>query len=307
MSDNAQKNLRQFSSVTPNPRSRPKRRATSELLKGIFKRRNRTDSVQSEYIEEAAHDHPPLTSYSQTMLWTQPSSPTLSTQMVGRPAPEESPYLDPVPKPWMHATASLAPSRSQISATSSTTSFKSALGSLDLDIPSNASQSMISRYPEQIKQSPFYCCSGEYARRLATGSEGRAPLFVVSETPTQPILKPCREPECPIAAVHNEGPYLYLGEQVPPWLQDELDREFTAGARHIFGHSNPHPLIWIAFWRSSLNLATKEEHAMVKKFMECHGLLGSGPVDAGHSRAYELCRSLSFGALSPASSTSSPN
>ena len=40
--------------------------------------------------------------------------------------------------------------------------------------------------------------------------------------------------------------------------------------------------------------------------MECHGLLGNGPVDAEKSRAYELCRSFGFGALSPASSTRVP-
>ena len=304
MPQNAQECLGQYYSVTPNPRLRCKRRATSEFFKSIFTRRNRIQRSQSEYNGEAAHDRP-LTSYSQTLLWTRPSSPTVSTQDEERRAPKESPYLAPVPKPWMR---SLAPSKPRSSATSSTTSFKSALSRLDVEIPSNASQSMISRYSEQIRQSPFYCCSVEYARRLATASEGRAPLFVISENPTEPIVKPCTAPECPIAAVHNEGPYLYLGNQVAPWLQDELDREFSAGARYIFGHSNPHPLIWIAFWRSSLmNLATKEEHAMVKNFMECHGLLGNGSVNAEQSRAYELCQSLSFGALSPASSTSSPN
>lgn len=294
MSENAQEYLRQFYSATPNPRLRRKRRATSEFIKGIFTRGNRTNSLQSEYNEKAAHG--PLTCYSQTMLW--------STQDVEGPAPKDSPHLTPVPKPWMRSTGSLAPSKPRSSATSSTTSFKSRL---DLDIPSSASQSIL-QYSEQIKRSPFYCCSVEYARRLATtGSEGRAPLFVISESPTEPVVKPCSAPECPIAADHNEGSYLYLGEQMPQWLQDELDREFTAGARHIFGHSNPHPLIWIAFWRSILNIASKEERNMVKNFMECHGLLGNRPVDAEQSRAYELCRTLNFDALSPASSTSSPN
>ena len=304
MSQNAPEYLGQFYGVAPNPSFGRKRRATSEFLKGIFKRRNRLQRSHSEF-NEVAHDRP-LTSYSKTLLWTRPSSPAVSTQEE-RPVPKESQYLTLTQKPlWMRSTGSLVPS-SQSSATSSTTSFRSALSRSDLEIPSDVSQSTISQYSEQIKQSPFYCCSVEYAKRLAAGAEGRAPLFVISESPTEPIVKPCREPECPIAAGHNEGPYWYLGKEVPLWLQEELDREFTAGARHIFGQSNPHPLIWLAFWRSSLNFATKAEHFMVKKFMECHGLLGNGPANAEQSKAYELWQSLSFGALSPASSTNSPN
>ena len=302
MSENTQEH---FYRPTPNPRPRFKRRVTSEFFKGIFSKRNRIQRSESEFSETV--DDRPLTSYSQTMLWSRPSSPTSSRQEKEMAAPKESPYLTSVPKPWMRSTSSLPPFQTRSSGASSTTSFKSARSRLELDIPSRASQSMISRYSEQIQQSPFYCCSVEYARRLANGSDGRAPLFVISESPTEPIVKPCGAPECPIAAVHSEGPYLYLGKQVPSWLQDELDREFTAGARHIFGQSNPHPLIWIAFWRCILNLATKEERAMVKDFMECHGLLGDGPMDAEQSGALELCRSLNFGALSPASSTSSPS
>lgn len=80
--------------------------------------------------------------------------------------------------------------------------------------------------------------------------------------------------------------------------------EFGVGARHLVGWSNPHSLIWAALWRCRLNIAPKKEKAIVKKIMECHGLLGNIDVIADLKKVFKVSRSFGSGSPSPCSSTS---
>ena len=104
----------------------------------------------------------------------------------------------------------------------------------------------------------------------SVSSEGRAPLFAVSESPVEQVANPCRVSECPVSAAHDEGVYLYLGQPVPQFLQVELEENIGREARHLWGSSNPHPLLWLAFWRCTMGLSSSEEKAIVEDFMKAH-------------------------------------
>ena len=188
----------------------------------------------------------------------------------------------------------------QASAASSRTSFKSAVSSLHLDTAMNGSQATISYHPENIQKSVFYCCSLEYTQRTTIATNGRAPLFVTSQSPKKVIDRPCTADECPIAGAHASGRYLYRDQTVPEFLMEELDREFGEGARRLWGESNPHPLIWDAFWLSALNRATRPDILVVEDFMRCHGRSADAIGSQGLDRALEVLKS---GTPSPCSST----
>lgn len=216
----------------------------------------------------------PLTSYSRTLQWAEPIS-----QVATDPNDLEA---------------------QETSAASSTASFQSAISRLETSL--DVSGSITSEHSKEIKKSPFYCCSVEYARRSAT-SEGRAPLFVVSESPSEEIVNPCRDPKCPVSAAHNEGAYRYFGKPVPQFLQDELEANIGRGARHLWGSSNPHPLLWLAFWRSTMGLSSSHENAIVEDFMKIHGLLADVDLRKDQMWAYAWCQSLGFGSSSPCGDT----
>ena len=298
---------------------RRKRTQTSEFLKGVLTsegRRQRRDSKAAS-MSPSPERNVPLTSHSQTLLWAEPISrvPTnpndSEAQETTEPlAPPATPLLLPSKQssPPALADLTLPAARSVMSlasAASSTASFQSASSRLSLNTSFDMSDWMASKYSHEIQESPFYCCSLEYARRSANTPQGRAPLFVISESPTEQIASPCRDPECPVSAAHGEGAYRYLGQPVPQFLQNELEENIGRGARHLWGSSNPHPLLWLAFWRSTMGLSSEEEKAIVGDFMKAHGLLGDVDLRKDQMWAYAWCQSLGFLSSSPCSSTSS--
>lgn len=60
--------------------------------------------------------------------------------------------------------------------------------------------------------------------------------------------------DCPIPAVHNRDAYRYLGQPVPDFLKDDLEKQLGEGARGFWGPSNPHPLIWQALWMGQMDV-----------------------------------------------------
>ncbi|KAG6993815.1 hypothetical protein G7Y79_00050g085520 [Physcia stellaris] len=298
---------------------RRKRTQTSEFLKGVLTkegRRQRRDSKAAS-MSPSPEPYVPLTVYSHTLLLSE-LIPRVSTDPNDSEAQETTESLAP-PAPSLPssqtksstlASSGSAPAAARsvmslASAASSTASFKSALSTLKLDTSLNMSDWRSSKYSQEIQESPFYCCSLEYARRSANTPQGRAPLFVVSESPTEQIVNPCREAKCPVSAAHSEGAYRYLGKPVPQFLQDELEDNIGRLARHLWGSSNPHPLLWLAFWRSTMGLSSLEEKATVRDFMKAHGLLGDVDLRGDQMWAYAWCQSLGFGSSSPCSSESS--
>ena len=298
---------------------RRKRTQTSEFLKGVLTkegRRQRRESKAASMSPSPERDVP-LTVYSHTLLCSEPI-PRVPTDSNDSEAQETTESLAPPasspPSPSMKSStlassgSTPAAARSVMSlasAASSTASFKSALSTLKLDTSLDMSDWRSSKYSQEIQESPFYCCSLEYARRSANTPQGRAPLFVVSESPTEQIVNPCREAKCPVSAAHSEGAYRYLGLPVPQFLQDELEENIGRLARHLWGSSNPHPLLWLAFWRSTMGLSSLEEKATVRDFMKAHGLLGDVDLRGDQMWAYAWCQSLGFGSSSPCSNISS--
>ena len=298
---------------------RRKRTQTSEFLKGVLTsegRRQRRDSKAASMSPSPERDVP-LTSHSQTLLWAEPISrvPTNpndseAQETTGSLAPPATPLLLPSKRslPPALADLTLPAARSVMSlasAASSTASFQSTISRLNLDTTLDMSDSMCSKYSEEIQESPFYCCSLEFARRSAHTPHGRAPFLLVSEYPNEQIANPCKDAECPVLTTHSEGAYRYLGKPVPRFLQDELEENIGRGARHLWGSSNPHPLLWLAFWRSTMGLSSEEEKAIVGDFMKAHGLLGDVDLRKDQMWAYAWCESLGFVSSSPCSSTSS--
>ena len=116
-----------------------------------------------------------------------------------------------------------------------------------------------------MPKNAFYCCSLEYAMKLSEGKQtGRAPLFMTNPDPTEPIDRPCLATDCPIAAVHSQGPYRYLGAPVPEFLKEELASDLGESASEFWGQSNPPPAVWLGFWSGEL--------ASVRGFLKHHVL-----------------------------------
>lgn len=91
-----------------------------------------------------------------------------------------------------------------------------------------------------------------FSQTISLKHSRAGPLFLISEDPTDPIDRPCLKIDCPISAVHNRGRYHYLGQPVPEFLKDDLEKELGEGAREFWGLSNPHPLVWQAVWMGEM-------------------------------------------------------